>query len=233
MTKSDEVDDLVNLLCHFFYDNILIQNPEREEILHIIYLLLEKEIANLKTPSVSSFLDGSFIGKLLKSLTRRQEIKQYLSMILGDLILQMEKSTENFLEVDPMRIYDRIKHKKTPEGYKNNNLKKVFDVDKKMILGDRIRKTTITRKHLSRSNEKQEFDYEDEMLQLKHATSVNCEFLRQESMKQESIDLESTNTQSEAGVNMDYLIDLTEDELRFRFENEANQHMKEYCMLFI
>ena len=155
---NDEIDQLVNLLCHFFFENILTQKPEQEEILLICYLLLEKEIENLNTPSVSSFLNGSFIGKLLKSFTRRQDIKSYLSMILGDLILKIEKSTINCLEIDVSRINDHLKDKKTGEilnkSFSLEKVKKMFNIDKKLFLGDRIRKTTIAKKPNSKHHSK-------------------------------------------------------------------------------
>ncbi len=84
--SSEDMEDLVNFLGHFYFDNILTQKPETDELLTLIFLLMEKEIDSLNTPSVSSFLDRSFLGRFLKSLTRRQDIKSYLAMTLGDLI---------------------------------------------------------------------------------------------------------------------------------------------------
>lgn len=246
VTKSEEIDDLVNLLCHFFYENILTQNSEQEEILHICYLLLEKEIENLNTPSVASFLDRSFIGRFLKSFTRRQDIKSYLSMILGDLILKMENSTENFLEVDPMRIYEHIKNKKMTEIFnKSFNLektKKIFEFDKKLMLGDRVRKTTIAKKKtyegsyhsntsmsmgLSKHNE-------SDTLNLEKSSSFteksNSRHEPRRSLINDFVNYdEFFEASTEDQINNDYLIDLTDDELRFRFEKEEMPEMKEFC----
>ena len=41
---NPSLDSIVNLFCHQFYDNILIPNPEQEELLILCYLLLQKEI---------------------------------------------------------------------------------------------------------------------------------------------------------------------------------------------
>ena len=102
---KDENDSLVELFTHHFYENHLIQNSEYDEILILIFLLLEKEIDNLISPSVTWFInnDNSIIGKILKSYTKKSEVKAYVSLILNDIILKIENSTENFLELDPKK----------------------------------------------------------------------------------------------------------------------------------
>ena len=113
----EESKTLVDLFCHQFYENILIPNPEQEELLILCYLLLEKEIVSMNSASASSFIDetSSFVGKFLKSFTKKQELKSYLSMTFGDLILSIENDSEdNCLDLNPMRI----------ENYLNIQLKK-------------------------------------------------------------------------------------------------------------
>ena len=51
---NPSLDSIVNLFCHQFYDNILIPNPEQEELLILCYLLLQKEINGMNNASVSS-----------------------------------------------------------------------------------------------------------------------------------------------------------------------------------
>ena len=306
---NDEIDQLVNLLCHFFFENILTQKPEQEEILLICYFLLEKEIDNLNTPSVSSFLNGSFIGKLLKSFTRRQDIKSYLSMILGDLILKIEKSTVNFLEIDVSRINDHLKDKKTSEilnkSFSLEKVKKMFEIDKKLFLGDRIRKTTIANtanisnyskkksqiSHVFSENFFAKFKAQQKTkvpnnLNLKSLTSKSvCIDLKNQEYKNNTKDMNiqsqkeilllqriltgkrnSTNfhkgeipkeipkinliktnvkdddinlndsittieeeSDDEEEYNYEYMVDLTEDEIKIKFEQEENLEMKEFC----
>ena len=40
---NDQFEIIVPFLCHFFYENFYIENNEQEEILYIIYLVLEKK----------------------------------------------------------------------------------------------------------------------------------------------------------------------------------------------
>jgi hypothetical protein len=240
LTKSDEMDDIVNLLCHFFYENILVQNPEHEDILYLCYLLLEKEIDGMKTESVASFLDRSFIGRLLKSFTRRQDIKAYLSMILGRLILDMENSTDNFLDVDPLRIYDHIKNKNISETFdKSFNIektKKIFELDRKLMLGDKLKKTGITKFNSINYT----YNNNSDICNMRSSSMLTNEGKNLSSRLASSY-TEGTGLNKfdesyfisplidESDFNNDYLIDLTKDELQFRMEKEENLEMKDFC----
>ena len=87
----EKVDSLVELLCNQFYDNILIPNPEQEELLILIYKLLEEEITPMNSASVDEFLsDSSFIGKFISSYMNKRELKIFLTVLLNPLILSIE-----------------------------------------------------------------------------------------------------------------------------------------------
>jgi hypothetical protein len=97
---NDQFEIIVPFLCHFFYENFYIENNEQEEILYIIYLLLEKEIDSLYTPSVSTFLDKSFVSMFLSEMGNRSEIKHYIDIILNYLIRNIEEITISFYSLD-------------------------------------------------------------------------------------------------------------------------------------
>ena len=88
---KSQYDILAPFLCHFFYENFYIENTEHDEIIYIIYLLLEKEIDILNTPSEQTFLDESFISNFLKEMSSRYEIKNYIDIILNELICNLEE----------------------------------------------------------------------------------------------------------------------------------------------
>ena len=98
--KFNEEDILVPFFCHFFYENFYMESTEQEEIVYIIYLLLEKEIDNLFTPAVNSFLDESFIGKFLYELSYRNEIKLFLNTVLNSLIIKLENINFNYYSLE-------------------------------------------------------------------------------------------------------------------------------------
>ena len=106
---SKQIDILVPFLCHFFYENFYMESTEQEEIIYIIYLLLEKEIDQLITPSEQTFLDDSFISKFLKEIGSRYEIKNYIDIILNELICNLEESYCNYY------ILDITKYPKNPK----------------------------------------------------------------------------------------------------------------------
>ena len=90
---QEKVDSLVELFCNQFYDNILIPNPEQEELLILIYKLLEEEITPMNSASIDEFLnDTSFIGKFISSYMNKRELKVFLTMLLNPLFLSIENS---------------------------------------------------------------------------------------------------------------------------------------------
>ena len=115
---SKQIDILVPFLCHFFYENFYMESTEQEEIIYIIYLLLEKEIDQLITPSEQTFLDDSFISKFLKEIGSRYEIKNYIDIILNELICNLEESYCNFyfLDITKFPKNPKVIYEINPEG---------------------------------------------------------------------------------------------------------------------
>ena len=88
---KDSYDLLANFICNYFYVNIFSSTFLNENLLTLIYLLLEKEIDELSNERSSffTFLDSSksFVAILLKYLSRRDEVKTYLENILKKLLI--------------------------------------------------------------------------------------------------------------------------------------------------
>ena len=97
---SKKVEILVPFLCHFFYENFYTENMEQDEIIYLVYLLLEKEIDKLIVPSEHDFLDDSFLAQFLKEMGSRYEIKSYIDIILNDLICFLEESHLSYYSLD-------------------------------------------------------------------------------------------------------------------------------------
>ena len=104
--KEEKVSSLVELFCNQFYDNILIPNPEQEELLLLIYKLLEKEIASMNSASIDDFLnEDTFLGKFISSFMKRPELKVFLSILLNPLIIEIENnSCQNYLGMSILAI---------------------------------------------------------------------------------------------------------------------------------
>ena len=91
---------LIPFLCHFFYENFFMENPEQEEILYIIYLLLEKEIDELLSPSLFSFLEDSFLGEFLIEIGNKYDVKNFIDITLNCLIREVEEKSSFYNSLD-------------------------------------------------------------------------------------------------------------------------------------
>ena len=111
--SESEYNLMIPFLCHFFYENFYMESTEQEEMLYIIYLLLEKEIDRLNTPSINSFLDDSFISKFLFELSNRYEIKCYINLILNSLIRKIEDENLEYHSLDLSKENKKTKNEVT------------------------------------------------------------------------------------------------------------------------
>ena len=158
---KEKIASLVELFCNQFYENILIPNPEQEELLLLIYKLFEKEIILLNSYSIDDFLnEESFLGKFISSFLERQEIKIFLSSLINPLIIDIENnSIDNYLGISLFEIKDFIKNKKCG---KNNNEEKYLNKKIVNILTNNIPKCSIIFKKEKEIQEKEYLDYENE-----------------------------------------------------------------------
>lgn len=123
--NQEDKEEISDLVGHFFYENICVNNPEHDELLHICYLLLEKEINELEDPNPNGFLENSFIGKLLKNLIKRTDVKNYLSLTVKDIIMKLENMSEDFMDLDLDKINEYLKISKNDDTmYSNSFLEK-------------------------------------------------------------------------------------------------------------
>ena len=95
---KDNKDQLANFICNYFYVNIFSSTFLNENLLTLIYLLLEKDVEKLKNEnSFVEFLDASknFTAIILRCLTRRDEVKTYLEKILKNLLTKTSGMLRN------------------------------------------------------------------------------------------------------------------------------------------
>ena len=100
-----KIESLVELFCNQFYCNILIPNPEQEELLILIYKLLEKEIFQMNSASIDDFLhDSTFLGKFISSFSKNQELNIFLTILLNPIIESIENEIEECLDISLLSI---------------------------------------------------------------------------------------------------------------------------------
>ena len=144
--KNNSLDSLIDLFCHQFYDNILIPNPEQEELLILCYRFIQREIEAMNSASVDSFLEESFSfsGKFLKSFTKKTELKTFLSKTLGDLILEID-NVNKFINLNPYLIRNYLKKREGSSKVSTDKSKEDTDLDPN-VLKSNIPQTTIVYK---------------------------------------------------------------------------------------
>ena len=121
LDNEKEIDLLAPFLCHFFYENFYMESTEQEEMIYIIYLLLEKEIDNLITPAENSFLGESFISAFLSQMCNRYEIKNYIDIILNELICNLEELHSEYYLLGISKSLKKVRQEDiyeiTPDGF--------------------------------------------------------------------------------------------------------------------
>ena len=95
-----KINSIVELFNNQFYENILIPNPEQQELLILIYKLFEEEIVSMGAACSDDFLNNnSFLGIFLSSYSKRQEIIGYISNILNPIIFHIDNDDRECIDI--------------------------------------------------------------------------------------------------------------------------------------
>ena len=217
--EEEEIESLVQLFCNQFYDNILIPNPEQEELLLLIYKLFAEEIAPMNSALIDDFLnDSSFLGKFCSTYMNRQEFKLYLSMLINPLISSIENENDECLDMSLISIRDFIRKK-----FKDK--KNIFDIENKKndeegkeinyekILFNEIPKTRI----IFKKNNELEAELEEE------SQRKNNNDLKQEKdiNEKENIDIK---------YNEEYNEQLTIEKINDKISHEKDNDVKDFYL---
>ena len=229
--KKEKINSLVELFCNQFYDNILIPNPEQEELLILIYKLLEEEITPMNSASIDEFLsDASFIGKFISSYMNKRELKVFLTMLLNPLILSIENSGLECMDLSIININNEIiKNKIT---YKDN-----LNITLDSLL-EKIPKTTIhfKQKYVLESEQEEE-ENADRAGMKENDIPLPRESVAFSNMNRDNNKInidkrkESYDVPEQVVIlNKEYKIDLTLDKIYEKIINEKRQEIKDFYL---
>ena len=128
-TDKKKINVLVPFICHYFYENFYNESMEQEEIIYLVYLLLEKEIDKLIIPCEQTFLDEGFLPQFLNEMGRRYEIKNYIDIILNDLICFLEETHICYYSLDLYedKVYSGLTAQKNKSSPLNDDSKIEFN----------------------------------------------------------------------------------------------------------
>lgn len=239
--EEDKISSLVELFCNQFYENILISNPEQEELLLLVYKLLEREIAPMNFASIDEFLnDDSFLGKFISSFLKRQEVKLFLSTLINPFINDIENnSSDNYLGMSLYAIKDFIfeKNKNKSIPLDNQGFNDLNEIDH--IIFKNIPKSSITfkKKNKSKKNEldpnkddkdnnKNKEEEEEEDDQDDSESEENIEEIVENWKK--SIHNEFITQENEFNDDYEFMLDL--DYLDEKVNQESNEVLKNFYL---
>ena len=123
--EKENYENISDFLVNFCYEDTINNSLIQEELLILIYLLLEKYILTINPENIkkenndddynenyySSYIKNNILYHIFTSLTRKPDIRNYLRNILSELILSIEK-IGNILTVDIGQIFSIIEEKK-------------------------------------------------------------------------------------------------------------------------
>ena len=218
-------------LCHFFYDNYLVEN-EDEELIKIINLLIEEEIKNLLSPLSRDFLHDSFLKFLLSELGNTYKIRNYIDIILNYLIKDIEdkNSFDCYLNI----IYNSSKHWKY---YRKEN--KFFNMKKQeevfVDYFDRKKKNKLGF-ILFNSNSKQSQKRKSEIIDYKNNNSKNNEIARKSVVINKISDFNIKNFNDfniedlkiKNYINKDFFFNINENYFKALLSSEKDEVMKSF-----
>ena len=206
---KESFEQLANFICNYFYVNIFSSTFLNENLLTLIYLLLEKEIDNLtlKDGKLSSiFLDPntSFTSVLLKCLLRKDEIKTFLENVLKKVIIHTAGFLNNqkdstFIGLDEKKIAAFLNGKNYDIQKTNKHLKNFLSLLTCDIKKSRLNllKQKINKVNISTNNDDIENNF---YVQATKETFDNLILGNEESLNEEND--ENSNLLSEEEILM-------------------------------
>ena len=218
---------LIPFLCHFFYENFFNDSQEQEEILYIIYLLLEEDIDRLESPSILSFLEDSFLGDFLIEIGNKYENKKYIDLILNSIIRDVEDKSSSFISLDILS--------NSNNHYKNYK----YDNDIKISFFD-MKKQDYNINSTSSINEKKELNRNMSLL---NNPSINDDFTRKrnittigkiskvQNIKHKQTDINPINyekSEIKNLINENFFEDININYLKKLLEKEEDEVMKTF-----
>ena len=118
LIPEDNIIDFSFFLSNLFYGNFINPIDAQNELILIIFLLLEKSINELVTPTEDNFLNNRFLDCFFNAFLHREEIKKYINMVLISEIENINEKCNTYNSMDIIQL-SRI-HYKEYTKYINN-----------------------------------------------------------------------------------------------------------------
>ena len=213
---ENSFDQLADFLVNFFYENTIDSSFNEEELIIIIYLIIEDYFIN-KLPEIipkikndkknnKNIFSDSILYEIIKSITRKPDVRNFTCTILSDSILKLEVY-KDILSVETNIINNNImRHSikycvafriKTIDENKNKNNQPIFNDSNLSLKTKNI-------------DNQEKIDYENiELNSCFMDEDVNMEYLKEKLSK-----LEQKNNDDAIVIAMKYYINLKIEEIK-------------------
>ena len=125
---SNSYEKLSEFLVNFCYENTIESSFNEEELMIIIYLIIEDLIINKMPKSFSStsnqpdtYINDSILYHIFKYITRKADVRDFTCTILSENLLKLEGFNQN-LSINSKKIENNIKKDKNENNNKNNQI---------------------------------------------------------------------------------------------------------------
>jgi len=124
---TNSYDQLADFLVNFFYENTINSTFNEEELMVLIYLIIEDLIMNKLPKSFSTinsnkndnFLNNSILYHIFKSITRKADVRNFTCTVLTENLLKLEGFNED-LTIITKKIVNKLNAtKKSLKGSSN------------------------------------------------------------------------------------------------------------------
>ena len=229
--NNEKILSLAELFSIQFYENILIPNPEKEELLLLIFNLLVKDIKEMCVTSIEGFLEeDSFLGKFISFFNKRHELIGFLLSIVNPMISEIENASPgNYLNLSLYDINDFYENNSSSNSDLNNSEK---NVEIKDILLSKIPKIKLNFKNkkekgenteTTNNNDTEESEDSSEEIDDKEINLDGDNNHLNEDCKQK--DTNNINTNKDE-YNESFIFDLNLDYFEEKIKQEENPFLK-------
>jgi len=131
---TNSFEQLSDFIVNFFYENTVDSTFNEEELLIIIYLIIEDFIIN-KLPKTFSainnknhnYINESILCFIFRSITRKADVRSFTCTTLSDTLVKLEGFNE-YLTVDTKNLEKKFGNEKKNNVQQNQNNKDEIDI---------------------------------------------------------------------------------------------------------
>ena len=236
--RPDSYEELSDIIVNLFYEDTINSTFNFEELLTLIYLIIE-ELVMKKLPSniastdqndiITNYLRNNILYSIFKSLTKKVDVRNFLCSVLTEVLLKIEGYRENIsIEIKTLLTEMKIKRRDSQmleqfnfQGLSSQNMN--FKKCNSSVITTNIGNDLAKKKNL---NEPRVLSFDTTLEQKSKLTISNTFDEREGSLvfnrKTESQSFANPNELVSTGTFMSTLNDIDEEDENFEIDENIN-----------